>query len=82
MKFQWYNNGNFNEMSIEINWKSSWDFNEIPMEIGNYEFKRLLKLNRNNNEIPMEIQLKLQWRKVEISMKLKWKSIGNLVGIQ
>ena len=82
MKFQWYNNGNFKEMSIEINWESSWNFNETPMEIWNYKFKRLLKLNRNKNEIPMEIQLKLQWRKVEISMKLKWKSIRNLVGIQ
>ena len=50
------------------------------LEIGNWKFKRHLKLNRNNNEIPMKIQLSFQWIPVEISMKQHWKSIGNPVG--
>ena len=40
-----------------------------------------LKFNRNNNEMPIEIQFSFQWIPVKISMKHQWKSIGNPVEI-
>ena len=56
-------NRNFNEIPIEIHWKSSWTSKEISMKyqlksIGN-PAKIQKKFQWNINGIPLEIQLKL-----------------------
>ena len=75
-KFQWNTNRNwleiqlkFNEIPMEIHWKSSWNFNWIPIEIH-------CKSSWILNEIPMEtnwIPVVSIVNPVEISMIWKWK---------
>ena len=70
MKFQWYENGNINEIPIEIVQKSSWN-----------SMKYQWKLIGN----PFKISMKYQWKsignKVEFSIKYQLKLIEYLVEI-
>ena len=56
---------------MEIQWKSSGNFNEIPTEF-----------QGNANGISMTYQWKSIGNTVKISMKYQWYSIKNLVDIQ
>ena len=50
IEINWKSSSNFNEIQMEIHWITSWNFNEIQMEI---YFEIKFEFNSNFNGIPV-----------------------------
>ena len=79
-------NRNFNWISIELHWKSSWNFNEfllkISLKVRENHWKSSWKLNKIPMEIYLESSLNFNEIHVKILMKYWLKSIWNPVDFQ